>query len=240
MTFCLIMKVEDGLVGLADTRITTGNEYLSARKVTVHSTDSGHSMFLMTSGLRSVRDKTLTYFEEMLESQVGGFNHLYKLVNAFADQLRRVADEDREALLQGGLNFNLFALVAGRLSDDKEHKLYLLYPQANWVEAGRSSPYFIIGNTNYGKPILNRILTYESSMAFALKAGYLAFDATRISATDVGFPVDVAIMQRDAKEVRVTRYEEDALRDCSQYWQNHIARGLEDMRAPWVEQAFRA
>jgi putative proteasome-type protease len=62
MTFCLGIRVEEGLLGLADTRITTGTENTMARKIAIYERD-GFSMFLMTSGLRSIRDKTLTYFE---------------------------------------------------------------------------------------------------------------------------------------------------------------------------------
>ena len=89
MTFCVAMKVEGGLVGIADTRITSRNEYITARKVSVHQ-HGRHSMFLMTSGLRSVRDKALTYFEETLQENDETFDKLYKAVNAFAEQVRRV------------------------------------------------------------------------------------------------------------------------------------------------------
>ena len=108
MTFCIAMKVRDGLVGLADTRITTGVEQITARKVTVHQ-HGRHSMFLMTSGLRSARDKALTYFEEVLAESGETFDKLYKAVNAFAAQVRRVAKEDKQALAEGGLNFNLYS-----------------------------------------------------------------------------------------------------------------------------------
>ncbi|HET9870776.1 MAG TPA: peptidase, partial [bacterium] len=68
MTFCVAMKVKDGLVALADTRITSGTEQITGRKVSIHQ-NGHHSLFLMTSGLRSARDKALTYFNEVLEAQ---------------------------------------------------------------------------------------------------------------------------------------------------------------------------
>src|SRR5450759_3847677 len=105
MTFCLAAKVHDGLVGIADTRLTTGSECITARKVSVH-THGQHSLFLMTSGLRSVRDKVVTYFEDVLDSEDSTFDRLYKAVNARAQQVRRVAAEDKEALEASNLNFN--------------------------------------------------------------------------------------------------------------------------------------
>ena len=96
MTFCAGLRVRDGLIGIADTRITTSTEHIVARKmVTYH--NLGYDMFIMTSGLRSVRDKAITYFDEFIQETDGKFDKLYKSVNAFADQLRRVRDEDNKA-----------------------------------------------------------------------------------------------------------------------------------------------
>jgi len=96
VTFCIGIKLEKGLVGLSDTRITSGVEYSSAPKTTVIQREN-HAMFIMTSGLRSARDKALTYFNEMLESEDKYFNRLYVAVNAFAEQVRRVRKEDQDA-----------------------------------------------------------------------------------------------------------------------------------------------
>jgi putative proteasome-type protease len=138
------MKVRKGLVGIADTLVTTGSESITARKVSIHQYGR-HSLFLMTSGLRSVRDKSLTYFDEVLERDDSSFDKLYKAVNAFAAQIRRVAEEDKKALQEAGLHFDLFSIIGGQLENDHEHKLYMLYPQGNWVEVGQGTPYYLIG-----------------------------------------------------------------------------------------------
>src|ERR1700748_3646202 len=114
MTYCLGIKLKSGLVAIADTRIASGTEATTAKKITIHN-DEGHSLFLMTSGLRSVRDKAVTYFQEVLDETPGqNFNKLYKAVNAFGQQLRRVAEEDKVALEKAGLYFNLFTIVGGQ------------------------------------------------------------------------------------------------------------------------------
>ena len=93
MTFCLGIKVKEGLVGLADTRITSGSEVIVARKVSTH-VIGGCPFFLMTSGLRSVRDKAVTYFEEVIEEESEHvYDRLFKAVNAFSQQIRRVGEE---------------------------------------------------------------------------------------------------------------------------------------------------
>lgn len=132
MTFCIGMKVEDGLVGIADTRVTSGVESTVARKIAVIERKH-HALFIMTSGLRSTRDKALTYFNEVLEEKDESFDNLYKAVNAFAEQVRRVTAEDKPALTQSGYQFNLNCIIGGQLENDREHKLYLLYPEGNWI-----------------------------------------------------------------------------------------------------------
>lgn len=237
MTFCVGMKVKDGLVGIADTLVTSGSECITARKVTIHQ-HGNHSMFLMTSGLRSLRDKALTYFSEVLEESDENFDKLYKAVNAFATMVRRVADEDKKALAESGLQFNLYSIIGGQLERDKEHKLYLLYPQGNWVEVGQGTPYYLIGESSFGKPILDRALTYESGIETALKIGYLAFDATRTSASDVDFPIDVVIYQKDSYVVVEQRYEMRNLIHISEWWQDRIKSSVSEISSDWILKAL--
>ncbi len=234
MTFCVSMKVVDGIVGIADTRITSGVERTMARKVSIHQYGR-HSMFVMTSGLRAVRDKALTYFEEVLEEGGHNFSKLYEAVNALAEQIRRVAREDKASLEESGLMFNLHSLVGGQLEKDKEHKLYLLYPQANWVEVSHGTPYFCIGESSYGKALLDRFLTYETSIEMALKMGYLAFNATRVAATDVDYPIDVVIYKRDTHTMVEHRYEREDLEAVGLWWQEHLLKSMRLIPSQWVD-----
>lgn len=237
MTFCVAMKVEEGLVAIADTRVTTGAEAITARKISTY-TYEDRPMFVMTSGLRAARDKAITYFEEVLEQRDAGFDKLYKAVNAFAEQVRRAAAEDRESLAESNLTFDLMSLVGGRLSADKEHKLYLLYPQGNWVEVSRGTPYFVIGESSYGKPLLDRALAYGSSLEQALKIGYLAFDATRTSATDVYFPIDVLIYPAEGNELYTYRYEREELARAGEWWNSRLRELIDHVPSDWVRSAF--
>jgi putative proteasome-type protease len=237
MTFCLGMKVEGGLVGIADTRITSGAECITAKKLALFQ-HAGHSLFVMTSGLRSVRDKIITYFEEVLDETETEFDRLHKALNALAAQTRKVASEDKEALENSKLNFNFYALVGGQMKNDREHKLYLLYPQGNWVEVGAGTPYCIIGETGYGKPILDRTLKYTDSMQFALRVGALAFDSTRISSTTVDFPLDVVVFERDSQEMVEYRYEKSQLAESCQWWQERLRASLSELPSQWVDKAF--
>jgi putative proteasome-type protease len=234
MTFCIGMKVRDGLIGIADTLVTSGVEWITAGKVSIIEREH-HSMFIMTSGLRSVRDKAITYFNEVLEERDESFDKLYKAVNAFAEQVRRVSVEDQAALAEAGYNFNLNCIIGGQLENDREHRLYLLYPQGNWVEVAPGTPYYVIGESSYGKSLLDRALTYDTSMEIALKIGFLAFDATRIAATDVNFPVDAVLYLRDSYKIIQHRYKADELIPVSRWWQKRLIKSIENLPSQWTK-----
>ena len=248
MTFCLAMKVEDGLVGLADTRVTTGSEVIAARKVTIHdfpplAEDYGEkagrpagTCFVMTSGLRSARDKALTYFEsELAAPGRPPESRLFEVANLLAAQIRRVGREDGEALKSSGLNLNLHALLGGQMHGDDQHRLFLVYPEGNWVAVERDTPYQIIGAGGYGKPVLDRTLKYGDPMRFALKVGCLAFDSTRISAADVGPPIDVVLYKRDGFRVIEHRFSQLDLTEITDWWQDRLRNSIRQIPTGWLD-----
>ncbi|WP_027189567.1 peptidase [Fundidesulfovibrio putealis] len=233
MTFCLGITVDEGLVGIADTRITAGNEMTTAQKMSTYETQSG-AIFFMTSGLRSVRDKVVTYFEEALET-CPPQDKIYKAVNTLADIIRRVAKEDKEYLDEAGLHFNIHVIMGGQFSGDSSHRLYLIYPQGNWVEISPGTPYHIIGETGYGKPVLDRTLKHEDSINFALKVGCLAFDSTRISAAGVDFPLDVVVYTKGTFSLVEHRFEKKDLEHISTWWQERLRESVHVLPSEWIE-----
>jgi putative proteasome-type protease len=237
MTFCLGITVEEGLVGIADTRVLSGNECLVARKTATYQ-GPGFSFFVMNSGLRSLRDKILLYFEEAFARDTQSRDRLFKVVNLYAQQVRRVAQEDGEALQRAELCFNAFSLIGGQMAGDSVHRLFLVYPEGNWVEVGPDTPYQIIGATGFGKPILERSLTRCDSMLYAFKVGILAFDATRLCASDVDFPIDVLLYSRGSHELVEYRFQSDDLRQISNWWQERMRHSVEDLPSEWIENAF--
>jgi putative proteasome-type protease len=237
MTYCLGIKVKKGLVAIADTRITTGTDVTIKKKLSVIQKDCC-SLFIMTSGLRSVRDKAIVYFEEVLDKDLESFDKLYKIVNAFGEQVKRVGIEDKAALEKSGFKFNLNTIIGGQMKDDEEHKLFLLYPEGNWVELGEGAPYVIIGNPAQGKAILNRILTKDTSLKIALKAGFLSFDSTRISAADVDFPIDIALYENNSFNMVEQHFEEEDLARVSAQWDRELKSALKSISNHWMDEAF--
>jgi putative proteasome-type protease len=236
MTYCLGIKVKEGLIGIADTRISAGSSTTVKKKVLVlqqHKT----SLFIMTSGLRSVRDKATHYFQELISDGIV-YDKMYKAVNAFGEQIKRVADEDQQSLQNAGYKFNLNAIVGGQLVNDDEHKLFLLYSEGNWVEMDEGSPFAIIGNSGQGKAILNRIIKPATTMRQALQAGFLSFDSVRVSSNDVEFPIDIVTYARNSFHMTENRYEQQELQHVSADWNEKIKRYLDEMPGDWMEKIF--
>ncbi len=235
MTYCLAIRLRKGIVGIADTRITTGTETTNAKKLFTYEGDR-QSLFLMTSGLRSVRDKALTYFSEVLNHQHQEFDKMYKAVNAFSEAIKQVANEDKKSLIEAGLHFNIHTLVGGQMAEDDTHKTFLIYPEGNWIEMGQATPFMIIGNSGFGKPLLNRSINFDSDIRFALKTGILSFDSTRVSANDVGYPIDVFVYYGGSYRFIQRRYQETELRDLSMIWAEILKRGINEVPEDWMEE----
>ena len=125
-----------GLVGLADTQVVKGAEVSSKSKLSLHR-HGGHRFFVMTSGLRSVRDKVVLRLEDSLDGLGTPMARLHQVSLAFGDELRNVRAEDGPSLEQSGLRFNLHAIIGGQLVNDDQPVLVLIYPAGNWVIATR-------------------------------------------------------------------------------------------------------
>lgn len=235
MTYCLGIKVREGLICLADGRITSGSQVSNARKLSLHGTD-GHQFAIMTSGLRSLRDKTLAYLDRELRAEAGQCRSLLDAVHCYGRCLREVEAEDGGALEKSELNFNLHSIVAGRLPDDPEPTLYLVYPEGNWIEVDSRTPYLSIGSTAYGKPILDRAISSDTTLQNALKLAYLSFDSTRFSSADVGFPIDLWTYLPESGAWCQGQYDYDDLMEQRVWWNEHLTELANRMPdGPWIE-----
>lgn len=235
MTYCLGIKVKEGLVAIADTRITSGTDTSIKVKIMTEQKDK-YAIFIMTSGLRSIRDKAILYFKELIER--GEYDKLYKIVNAFGEQVRRVAEEDKTYLEKSGFKFDLHTIIGGQLKDDGEHKLFLLYPEGNWVELGYGAPFVVIGNSGHGKAILNRTLDENSSLKLAMKTGFLSFDSTRVSSNNVDFPIDVVLYEKDSFQIAEHRYDKKDLENVSSQWAEELKGAINKLPEEWMDVTF--
>jgi putative proteasome-type protease len=178
------------------------------------------------------------YFEETFARQCTARERLYKVVDLYSAQVRRIAEEDKAALKDSDLRFNIYTLIGGQMSGDSAQRLFMIYPEGNWVEFGPDTPYQIIGNSGYGKPILERALAHDDDLLYAFKLGILAFDATRLCASDVDFPIDVLLYKRGSFEFVVHRYDREELSHISRWWQERMRCAVDELPAERVETAL--
>ena len=237
MTFCLGIKVARmESIAIADTRITSGSEVSTAKKIAVHQGD-GHAMFVLTSGLRSVRDKAITYFEERLRRKASSqLTRSYQAVNALGrgdaaglQRGQRLADQGRIAF-RPALHCRQ-PVDRGR----RASSLSCSIPQGNWVEVSQAvRRTLIIGETRFGKPILDRALRYEASLEESLRLGVLSFNSTEASSADVGPPMDAVVYRADSYDASEHRFSAEELEPIAQFWQGAIEHAVEQSAAPFA------
>ncbi|MBP6386063.1 MAG: peptidase [Pseudarcicella sp.] len=237
MTYCLGMKLNGGLVAIADTRITAGSDVYTNKKISVHEVN-GASMFIMTAGLRSIRDKSITYFKHLINDEGATFDHMHQAASTFGEMIKKVASEDKRALKDEGYDFNLHTIIGGQMPKDTEHKLYLIFPESNWIEINEELMFQIIGNSNFGKPIIHRTLSYDLSLKQALKIGLLSFDATRVSANDVSFPIDVIVYEKNSFKMKVHRLTAQELDDPLKEWSVLVKNAIGKVNEDWMKNMF--
>ncbi|CAA6805598.1 MAG: Proteasome-type protease [uncultured Thiotrichaceae bacterium] len=237
MTFCIGIKVNEGIVALADTRIVRGHEQSTKQKL-FEFKHAERSLFTTTSGLRSVRDKTMTYVEETLHNHATTYDYFYQFANLFGEQLRRVKLEDGPALAATHHSFNLNAIIGGQLSADQEPKLFYVFPEGNWVESTPDTPYFMVGRTYYAKPLLDLLLRKDTSLRSAVTLALLAFEATQTSVTDVGYPVDVMVLPNGGSASSFQRYNETDVKYMTDNWKASLDQTLLNLPMDWASPLF--
>ncbi len=233
MTFCIGIKVDDGLVVLSDTRVVKGAEL--SRKAKLSVIDHGDAdVVVMTSGLRSVRDKVVHRVEDQLAGRDVAHRRMHEFATTYGNALREVRREDSDALSRGGLSFDSHAIIAGQLVDDPVPVLMHVYPEGNWVASTDDAPYMVIGRSSYGKPILDRMLRSDTELGHAISLAYLAFDATRASAIDVDFPIDIAVLRGGRHRFVARRYNSSHLDEVHDAWHERLRDALAELPVAWA------
>ncbi len=226
MTFCIAVKSKSGVIAISDTRISSGLGVSTSKKIKTYQ-ENGSSFFIMSSGLRSIRDKVIHLFEDELPKYNG--DKLYKIANLVGNIVKQVRKEDLDQLEQSKFFFDIHLIIGGQCVNDKRSSVFLIFPEGNWVEASDESPYTIIGNTAFGKPILRRLLHEEITFDMAIKVAYLAFDATYKNASDVDYPLDFALYRNGSFDITELRKSEEDLKETSTRWNQSLVNAANNL-----------
>lgn len=205
MTYCTGILVRDGLVMIADTRTNAGIDNVSTfRKLHVPVSNPERTITIATAGNLSVTQTVLGLLAEgIINHETGETETLDNVTSMFrAAQLvgraiRMVYKIDGGALADAGLKFDVSFLLGGQIAG-LPMRLFMIYAAGNFIECGSDAPFLQIGEHKYGKPILDRAVTYKTDLYDALKVGLISMDSTMRSNLAVGLPIDVLVMRRDS------------------------------------------
>ena len=208
MTYCVGMVLDKGLVLMSDTRTNSGVDNISTfRKMFTWSVPGERIISIMTAGNLATTQSVISQLEERTKApgerrpSILEAPTMFQIATIVGHLLRDVIEGRQDAGLQSaggqdGPRFTASMIVAGQIKD-MEPRLFLIYPEGNFIEASFDTPFFQIGETKYGRPILVR--GYDKGMSFedAVKLLMVSFDSTLAANLSVGLPFDLMVIERD-------------------------------------------
>jgi len=244
MTYCVGILVCEGLVMLGDTRTNAGLDNIATfRKLTVLERPGERVMMLATAGNLSISQSVMSLLTEGIESEAGTRRTLMDVESMFeaaglvGEAIRKVYATYGPALQQQSMSFDVTFLIGGQIKG-RRLRLFQVYAAGNFIEATQDTPYFQIGEHKYGKPILDRSISYDVELLDALKLALISMDSTLRSNLSVGLPVDVAACRTDELKAAVSyRIEPDEpyFRDLRDRWSQALRQAhLAIPRPPWI------
>lgn len=202
MTYCVGMLVDTGLVMLSDSRTNAGVDQINTfRKMATFQRPDDRILVLLSAGNLAVTQAVVQILNEPpedadQEARIYRASNMFSAARVVGDALREIHVRDAEALKEHGHEFNATFILGGQVAGEPP-RLFLIYPAGNFIESSIDTPYFQIGESKYGKPIIDRVISRSSSLAQAAKCALISMDSTIRSNLSVGPPMDLAIIRRD-------------------------------------------
>ncbi len=236
MTYCVGLLLKEGMVLLSDTRTNAGLDNIATYRKMFHFEQPGERVIsIVTAGSLSVTQTTLARLREAIEDsdsteetsimKAPTMLKVASIIGATLCAVRLEIDEKLATMKQGA---SATMLVAAQRRGG-EMRLFLIYPEGNFIEATEDTPFLQIGEHKYGKPILDRVVKPSTTLADAEKAVLLSMDSTLRSNLSVGMPLDLCVIEKDACRVsRQRRIEagDEAFRAMSEGWSRALRDGF--------------
>lgn len=238
MTYCVAMRVDDGLVFLSDSRTNAGVDQVSTfRKMTVFENPGDRVLVLMTAGNLAISQSVRQIIGERAGDaarSIWNAADMYEAAQIVGDAVRTVYERDARALREFGIDFNVSIILGGQIRGER-CRLFQVYAAGNFIESHNENVYFQIGEAKYGKPIIDRVLTSATSLNEAAKCALVSMDSTLRSNISCGFPLDLLIYEND--RLAVSRFV--SIDETNQYfqmirnsWGQQLKRIFEDIADP--------
>lgn len=242
MTYCVGMLQREGLVMIADTRTNAGVDNINHfRKLHTFEKPGEAALMLATSGNLSVTQSVVSLLTEGLRNPESGKTEtlieaegMFKAAQMVGRALREVERLDGPGLVAHGSSFDASILLGGQMRG-RRLRLFMIYAAGNFIEATLDTPFLQIGEHKYGKPVLDRAVTFDTEIYEALKLGLISMDSTMRSNLAVGLPIDIAVLRRDTMRFELThRIEADDpyFEDVRRRWSEALRAAHQAIPAP--------
>ena len=211
MTYCVAIKVESGLILTSDSRTNAGIDHIASfRKLHVMEIPGERVIFIQSAGNLATTQSVLTLLQNAVknaERHVLNVPSLFDVAELVGKTIRQVIKRDESE--SQGVDFSCSMIVSGQIRGESP-RLFHIYPQGNFIEAGEDTPYFQVGESKYGKPILDRVLSFNTPMDKALQCSLVSMDSTLRSNLSVGMPLDLICYHTNSMSAgRIVRLQED-------------------------------
>jgi putative proteasome-type protease len=201
MTYCVAVKTRAGLVFLSDSRTNAGLDQISTfRKMIVYEKAGDRFMTLLSAGNLSISQsvREVLQIEKLVEPgqdeplTIWNAKSMFDATRVLGAAVRRVYERDAAALKASGVEFNVSMIFGGQIGNEGM-RLFQVYSPGNFIEATDETPYFQIGESKYGKPVLDRVITPDTPLDEAAKCALVSMDSTLKSNLSVGLPLDMVV-----------------------------------------------
>jgi putative proteasome-type protease len=202
MTYCVGIKLDAGLVFMSDSRTNAGLDQISTfRKMMVYEKPGDRFMVMLSAGNLSISQSVREILQvEKIEGADGkpitiwNATSMFDAVRVLGAAVRRVYEQDGAALAAAGVDFNASMIFGGQIGGEAM-RLFLVYSAGNFIEATRETCYFQVGESKYGKPVLDRMITPATPLDEAAKCALVSMDSTLKSNLSVGLPIDLLVYE---------------------------------------------
>jgi len=205
MTYCVAIKLNAGLVFLSDSRTNAGLDQINTfRKMIVYEKPGDRFMVLLSAGNLSISQsvREILQVEQVKDPESGepitiwNARSMFDAARVLGAAVRHVHHRDAAALKQSGVEFNVSLIFGGQIQGEGM-RLFQVYSAGNFIEATSETPYFQIGESKYGKPVLDRVITPDTPLDEAAKCALVSMDSTLKSNLSVGLPLDLVVYEAD-------------------------------------------
>ncbi len=236
MTYCLGIITESGIVMASDSRTNAGVDYISTYLKLFDFSLTGERVILIsTSGNLSITQGVINELKKDLKISEGTNLHtlstLYEIARYIGGKIRQILEQDRSWLQQDRIDTGCSILLGGQIKG-QDPELFLIYPQGNCISAKRETPFLQIGETKYGKPILDRALSFYTSLEAAAKCALVSIDSTMKSNLSVGPPINLVMYEKDSFKIRhrlEMRLGDPYLAKVRKFWEVALKEALDEM-----------